>query len=194
MEPLSLTALGGELRTRRSARGLSRATLAQAVGTRPVIIGRWERGEAIPTPEQVRALVEVLELPPSLTADWAAAAERVGLAIGPGGPPAPTQAAARGEWWLPRRRSPARLTAPADERPASAPPVGAHPSYLDDPAEQRRYALRWAVTLVILGALAILLIWSLGELADGWRALIELFRTGPTTSDGASACGLVGVV
>jgi transcriptional regulator with XRE-family HTH domain len=193
MEPLSLTTLGGELRTRRSARGLSRATLAQAVGTRPVIIGRWERGEAIPTPEQVLVLVEVLDLPPSLTGDWAAA-ERVGLAIGPAGPLAPARAAARGEWWLPRRRSLARLTAPADERPASAPPVGAHPSYLDDPAEQRRYALRWAFTLVILGALAILLIWSLGELTDGWRALIELFRTGPTTGDGTSACGLVGVV
>jgi transcriptional regulator with XRE-family HTH domain len=194
MESLSLTALGGELRARRGARGLSRATLAEAVGTRPVIIGRWERGEAIPTPAQVRVLAEVLELPPALAADWAAAVERVGLAIGPGGPPAPAQAAARGESWLSRRRSLARLTAPADERPTSTPPAGTHYSYLDDPAERRRYALRWAVTLVILGALAILLIWSLGELADGWRTLIELFRTGPTAGDGASACGLVGAV
>ena len=61
MEQSSLTALGGELRSRRRARGLNRATLAQAAGTRPVIIGRWERGEGVPTPAQVRVLADVLE-------------------------------------------------------------------------------------------------------------------------------------
>jgi len=192
MEPLSLTALGGELHGRRSARGMSRATLAHAVGVRPVIIGRWERGEGIPTPGQVRALAGLLELPPALAADWEAAAERAGLVAGAHEPGAPAQASARREWWLPWRRNLARLAARAGERPADAGPDGACGSYLDDPAERQRYTLRWAVTLVILGALAILLVWALGELADGWRALIDLFRSGPGTGGEASAFGLLG--
>ncbi|MBP1632081.1 MAG: Helix-turn-helix domain [Acidobacteria bacterium] len=191
METLSPTALGGELRSRRSARGLSRAAVAHAVGARPVIIGRWERGEGAPTPGQVRALADLLELPPDLAAHWEAAAERAGPVTGADEPGAPAQASGRREWWLPRRRSPARLAARAGERPADAGPDGAYRSYLDDPAEQRRYTLRWAVTLVVLGALAILLIWALGELADGWRALIDLFRAGTSTGDGASALRLI---
>jgi len=192
MEQSSLTALGGELRARRRARGLNRATLAQAAGTRPVIIGRWERGEGVPTPAQVRVLADVLELPPSLSADWEAAAERAGLAAGAEGSTGTGRAAGRREWWLPWRQGLARLVAAGGDRSSDTDPAGADRSYLDDPAERRRYTLRWAVTLVILGALAILLVWALGELADGWSALIDLFRSGPTTGAGASAFGLLG--
>lgn len=188
MEQLDLTVLGGELRAWRQARGLNRATLAQAVGTRPVIIGRWERGEGTPTPAQVRVLADVLELPSSLAADWEAAAERVGSAAGAGGAPS----MGRGEWWLPWRQSLARLAGPGGEQPLDTDPTGDPPSYLDNPAERRRYTIRWAVTLAILGALAILLVWALGELADGWRALLDLFRSGPATGGGTSAFGLLG--
>jgi len=65
---------------------------------------------------------------------------------------------------------------------------------LDDPVEQRRYALRWALTLLALGALAIGLIWALGELQEGWSAFLDLFRGGPpgTTSTRALPWLLVG--
>ena len=184
MEPLSLTALGGELRGRRSARGLSRTTVAHAVGVRPVIIGRWSGVRGSPPRGRCESWRICSGLPPALAADWEAAAERAGLVTGAAEPGAPAQASVRREWWLPWRRNLARLAARAGERPADAGPDGAYGSYLDDPAEQRRYTLRWAVTLVILGALAILLIWALGELAEGWRGLIDLFRAGPPTVTG----------
>jgi transcriptional regulator with XRE-family HTH domain len=190
----SLAALGGELRARRNARGLTRAALAQAAGTRPVIIGRWERGEGAPTREQLQMLAEVLELPPALAAGWEAAAERAGLSAEAGGPPGPAQAAARREWWLPGRRAAVAPAMPANGGRPGKRGGGADWSYLDDPAEQRRYALRWAVSMVILGALAVCLIWALGELADGWRALIELFRSGPPAGGPAAALGLAGII
>jgi transcriptional regulator with XRE-family HTH domain len=194
MEPVSLAAMGGELRARRRARGLTRATLAEAVGARPVIIGRWERGEGIPTPEQARGLAEALELPPTVAADWESVAERAGLMLGGEAQPRPTWARARRDWWRPGRRGAGLPTSPADERARNALPAAAYHSYLDDPAEQRRYTLRWALTLVILAALAVCLVWALVELAQGWRALVELFRTGPPTGNPAGAFGLVGAV
>jgi len=189
MDPATLAAMGSELRARRRARELTRAALAEAVGTRPVILGRWERGEAVPTAEQAQGLAEVLDLPSGVAADWAALAEQAGGGAGEG--------PGRG-WRLPGRRAAGGRPAPADQSAPGAPPasprVAAYHSYLDDPAEQRRYILRWALTLVILGALAVWLIWALGELAEGWRGLVELFRTVPPSGDPAGAFGLVGAV
>ncbi len=186
--------MGSGLRARRRALGLTRATLAEAVGARPVIIGRWERGEGIPTPEQARALAEALELLPAVAADWEAVAERAGLMRGRELRPGPAWARAGRDRWLLGRRGAAPPASPAGEPASGAPPAGAYHSYLDDPAEQRRYLLRWALTLVILGALAVWLIWALGELAEGWGGLVELFRTVPPSGDPAGAFGLVGAV
>jgi len=193
METPSLAALGAELRARRSARGLTCAALAQAVGTRPVIIGRWERGEGAPTREQVQVLADVLELPPALAARWEAATERAGPSAETDGPPGPAQATARREWWLPGRAAVPPAMPAAGGRPGTRAGAAGW-SYLDDPAEQRRYALRWALTLVILGVLAVCLLWALGELADGWRAVIELFRSGPPAGGLAAALGPAGIV
>jgi transcriptional regulator with XRE-family HTH domain len=191
MDRVTLAAMGGELRARRQAREITRAALAEAVGSRPVIIGRWERGEAVPTAEQARALVRVLELDPREAADWEAAAQSVALA----GP----EPVAEARWAGPRRRLAARwkvaVSSLGGRRPVEEPggqaPDAAGRSYLDDPAEQRRYARRWALTLAILAALAVALIWALGELADGWRALVELFRSGPATDGPAGALRLL---
>jgi hypothetical protein len=68
------------------------------------------------------------------------------------------------------------------------------PSYLDDPVEQRRYALRWALTIVVLGVLAIGLVWALGQLGEGWGALLDLFRSHPATGGMTNAAGLLGAV
>lgn len=180
MDPATLAAMGGELRARRRARGLTHAALAEAVGTRPVILGRWERGEAVPTAGQARSLAEVLDLPSGAAADWAALAEQAGGGVG--------EEPGRG-WRLPGRQAAGGLPLPADQ---GSP--GASSSYLDDPAQRRRYALRWALTLVILGALAVCLIWALGELAGGWQALVDLLRSGPATGDPAGALRLLGGV
>ena len=170
MDPATLAAMGGELRARRRARGVTRAALAQALGTRPVNIGRWERGEAVPGPGQARALAAALDLPPEPAAAWLAASELVGADPGRG-------------WRLPGRDA---VVIPVALGPGPSPGAATEPppaSYLDEPAERRRYTLRWALTLVILGVLAIALIWALGELGDGWRAVVDLFRDGPPAEE-----------
>ena len=170
MDPATLAAMGGELRALRRARGITRAAMAQALGTRPVINGRWERPEAVPTPGQVRVLAGMVDLPAAEAAAWLFAAEGAAAGVGEG-------------WRLPGRD---RAGWPAAAGPAASPGPGPDPispSYLDDPAERRRYLLRWALTLVLLGALAIALIWALGEMGDGWRALVDLFRDGPPAEE-----------
>jgi transcriptional regulator with XRE-family HTH domain len=189
MEQLDLVAMGGELRTRRRARGISRTVLAEAIGSRPVIIGRWERGEGVPTPEQAQALIRALALDSGAAVDWEAAALAGALSGGEG--------RSGGEAARPRGRRWAGGWAAAGSRLWGGRSTGASPdralsSYLDDPAEQRRYVRRWVLTLAILGALAIALIWAFGELADGWRALVELFRSGPAPGEPAGALHLLG--
>jgi len=177
MDPVTLVAMGGELCTRRRARGVTRAALAQALGTRPVIIGRWERGEAVPGPGQAQALAAALELPPEAAAGWLAAAEQAAAEPGRG-------------WRLPGRDA---IGVTAAVGSGTSPGVAAESfpaSYLDDPAERRRYTLRWALTLGILGALALALIWALGELGDGWRAVVDLLRGGPPAEELPGAWGL----
>lgn len=191
---MSLAVLGRDLRSRRRALGLTQAALAEAVGTRPVMVGRWERGEALPSRDEVIRLAEVLDLDPAVAAGWSAVALRPATALDrdiPGPAPDDTDAPA-----TPRRRShPPRLprlagllgalrregTPPASDYgdnavfPTPGPRLPGE-SYLDDPAEQRRYTLRWALTLLVLGALAIGLVWALGELQEGWSAFLDLFR------------------
>jgi transcriptional regulator with XRE-family HTH domain len=59
-----------EARRRRIELGLSQARLASSLGVSTTQIGRWERGEAVPTPAQLRALAEVLDLTPSDIDSW----------------------------------------------------------------------------------------------------------------------------
>lgn len=170
--------MGGELRACRRARGIPRAAVARALATRPVIIGRWERGEAVPNPDQARALAALLDLPAEAAAAWLSAAEQA-------------EAEADRGWRLPGRGS-----AWSPSSGASVPFPGSDPepiprSYLDDRGERRRYALRWALTLVILGALAIGLIWALGELGSGWRAVVDLWHDDPRVDDLTGAWGLL---
>jgi transcriptional regulator with XRE-family HTH domain len=187
---LTLATLGGELRARREAAGLTRAGLAGAAGTRPVLVGRWERGEALPTPEQVARLAEVLELDPATAADWTARVLPVLPEPLPAGPLPGEAPVARSPWrrlggrllsWWRARRSPGEGPAGEDQ---AGPSAG---SYLGDPVERRRYALRAALTLAALAALAIGLVWALLELREGWGAFLDLFRSRPPGTDAAGA-------
>jgi transcriptional regulator with XRE-family HTH domain len=62
---------GREIRRRRTGLGLSQARVAEAVGVPVLAVGRWERGERTPAPEQLRALAGVLEAGPDEMAVWA---------------------------------------------------------------------------------------------------------------------------
>jgi transcriptional regulator with XRE-family HTH domain len=192
---VSPATIGRELRARRRALGLTQAEVAEAAGTRPVMVGRWERGEALPGLDEVIRLGEILDLDPSVAAGWRAVALR--SAPAPEGPPdaleAPDPSAARSRpRWLAHlsARASAWRSRPVPWRPAPGPrPPGE--SYLDDPVEQRRYAIRWAMTLLVLGALAIGLVWALGELRQGWAAFLDLFRSRPPGSGLTSALALL---
>lgn len=177
------TMMGRDLRARRRAVGLTQVALAEVVGTRPVMVGRWERGEALPTIDEARRLAEVLDLDPAAVAAWGAPA----LPSFPDAAPAPPpeEAAAPARRWLPlwvaRLKAawaarPLRRTEEEKARLQERPPGE---SYLDDPVEQRRYALRWAVTLLLLGVLAVGLVWALMELRESWGAFLDLFRGRP---------------
>jgi transcriptional regulator with XRE-family HTH domain len=204
---VDLTEMGRALQVRRCDLGLSRAAVAQATGTRPVVVGRWERGELAPTLEEAERLAAVLRLDPSVTEAWAA----------PSSPPvtheAPPSPPRRFLGFFPRRPTASADAASAAGRRSSvlrglvpwtgrtvlvAPPPVHPPSYLDEPAERRRYAVRWAVTLLILGALAILLVWAVGQLLGTWGSFLDMFRaprhTGPYSNALASmvAAGLPG--
>lgn len=181
---MTLAMMGRDLRARRRALGLTQVALAEAVGTRPVMVGRWERGEALPTMEEARRLAEVLDLDPSAAAGWSALAVSSSPDPAPAPPPV-DEAPAPARRYLPRRLAqlraawaarPLRQTEEERARSRERPPGE---SYLDDPGEQRRYALRWAATLLLLGVLAIGLVWALMELLGSWGAFLDLFRGRP---------------
>lgn len=185
---MTLAMMGRDLRARRRAAGLTQVALAEAVGARPVMVGRWERGEALPTRDEALRLAEVLNLDPSVAAGWSALAVSSSPDPVPAPPPveeAPIQARRALPRWLTRLSAvwaarPLRRT--EEERALSRErPPGE--SYLDDPGEQRRYTLRWALTLLVLGALAIGLVWAMMELREGWGAFLDLFR-GPRPGTG----------
>lgn len=191
--------MGRDLRARRRALGLTQVALAEAVGTRPVIVGRWERGEALPTMDEARRLAEVLDLDPATAIEWGMPALAPSHDAVPTPPPEEAGAAPARSWpslWLARLKAawaarPLRRTEEEKARLRERPPGE---SYLDDPAEQRRYAIRWALTLLLLGVLAAGLVWALAELWEGWGAFFDLFRGRPpgTSSTSALAPLLVG--
>ncbi|MCB2224615.1 MAG: helix-turn-helix domain-containing protein [Actinobacteria bacterium] len=65
------------MRQRRRELGLSQTRVAHALGVSPLLVGRWERGEADPDPLQMRALADALEMAPAAADEWAAAAAPV---------------------------------------------------------------------------------------------------------------------
>jgi len=191
--------MGRDLRARRRDLGLTQVALAEAVGARPVMVGRWERGEALPTMDEARRLAEVLDLDPSAAAGWSALAVSSPPEPVPAPPPVEeAPLAARGA--LSRRLAQlkaawaARPLAQTEEERAPSRERPPGESYLDDPGEQRRYAVRWVVTLVVLGVLAIGLVWALMELRGSLSSFLDLFRgrspgTGVTRALGSFFAG-----
>ena len=227
--------MGSDLRARRRARGMTQARLADTVGVRPLVLGRWERGEAAPTRDQIRLLVEILDVNSATATSWAESAGRtdrpepstvvrIVQALGGSDPwgdlPSPivtTPQKDRRRWPFSfgrrsaggaedsiRSAAPPRsvgVTKPAPHpRLTSQPDGDARPPpvrrvtetpYMDDPEQQRVYTVRSALTLVVLGALALALVWAVGELSDGWGAFLDLFRGGDLAGDPTDALGLI---
>ncbi len=92
----SSTELARTLRERRRALGLTRTRLADRSGIPAVDLGRWERGEAVPNPDQIGLLADAVGLDDEETQAWLDAAITVDLTdpeiavelIEPSGPPA----------------------------------------------------------------------------------------------------------
>jgi len=73
--------LGRTTRRRRLELGVSQSRIADAIGVSPLQVGRWERGEDLPEPTQMRALAEALELEPDAAETWLAVAESHVLSV-----------------------------------------------------------------------------------------------------------------
>ncbi|MEE9205748.1 MAG: helix-turn-helix domain-containing protein [Acidimicrobiia bacterium] len=75
----SSTELARTLRERRRALGLTRTRLADRSGIPAVDLGRWERGEAVPNPDQIALLADAVGLDDEETQAWLDAAITVDL-------------------------------------------------------------------------------------------------------------------
>lgn len=71
--------VGARIRAAREAKKLSQAQLAERVARTRVAVSAWERGEAIPRPEVVKRLAEVLDIPPEAMNPFYEATEGVEL-------------------------------------------------------------------------------------------------------------------
>ncbi|MCJ7726732.1 MAG: helix-turn-helix transcriptional regulator [Acidimicrobiia bacterium] len=62
--------LGRSARRRRLELGVSQSRIAEVVGVSPMHLGRWERGDDVPSPSQMRALAAALEMGPDTAETW----------------------------------------------------------------------------------------------------------------------------
>ncbi len=193
---------GLDLKVYRTARGLSQAALAAAVGVRPLVVARWERGESVPTDAQVEGLAQALDVEPLEVSRWFEGVARgAGVATPSGGDSsgrgadpwtsrASPDRSGRGGFLRSRLRM-LRIRPPSGPGGAWAFPSRSSRrvvrSYLNDPVERRRYALRLAATILVMLALMLALVWALGQLSSAWGSFLDLFRdTEPSTSSQAA--------
>jgi transcriptional regulator with XRE-family HTH domain len=186
-----------DLRALRRASGMSQAALAAAVGVRPLVVGRWERGESAPVGEEAARLAQVLGIDPAEVARWPARVEPWDDPLAP--PPEATVARGADPWGSavsPGRTSRARLRGRLVRPPMRPAGAWAFPtrsarrvvrSYLDDPAERRRYALRLLATVLVMMVMVLVLIWALGQLGGAWGSFLDLFHRGePSPAPGGA--------
>lgn len=76
---LPVTELARALRERRRALGLTRTRLADQTGLTASELARWERAEAIPTPEQITLLAEAVGMDDSEVQAWLEVSARIDL-------------------------------------------------------------------------------------------------------------------
>lgn len=69
------------IRRRRTALGMSQSRVGAALGVSPLQVGRWERGEDVPDPSQVKGLASVLGADDATREAWIDEAERSVLPV-----------------------------------------------------------------------------------------------------------------
>jgi transcriptional regulator with XRE-family HTH domain len=185
------------LRERRFELGWTQARLAAAMGVQPSDVTRWERGDSLPPAATIRKAARVLDVAPEIARAWL---EEVGAAPQRAIPEISVRLVtdeqpadpflALGAATRPSRPVASSPTAPIAPRvreagtgvvfPSYAPPV----VYSSDPLPPRgtRPSLgRVARTAAVLGALAGVLWWAMGQLGSGLAALFDLFGGPPDT-------------
>ena len=61
---------GRRVRETRRARGITQSTLADNLGISPNLLGAWERGDAVPSPAALDALIDALDVDPAEADIW----------------------------------------------------------------------------------------------------------------------------
>jgi transcriptional regulator with XRE-family HTH domain len=200
---------GQILREARLERHLSMGQLAAAVDRSTASVRRWERDDGVPTPDVVEVLVERLDLDREEveavlgTTGEPSESPVEGVeerAIGFGDPidvvPLADVADAVGaapmpEWWRPPPvRAPAATNAPVTTWATASVPIAVIEQdqnllqVLRDPDKPWLGYIRAALTVVVLGALAWVLLWALPQFLDAFN---EMWDSLWQTEEGVSA-------
>lgn len=196
--------LARTLRERRRALGLTRTRLADRLGLATVDVASWERGEALPNPDQIVVLADAVGLDDDETQAWLDAVVTVDVS-GPevavqivdgdfpsGDPfsrrlkplrskprPAPSRSAGlvSGPDSWPDRDFPA--VSPESQVASYGPAVRVYSAGSGRvyPGEEQIYRLRRIRTTGVLLGLAIVLWWAFGALGEGVGDVFDLFRS-----------------
>lgn len=51
-----------EIKSRRTALGMTQEELAKKMGVSHITVSRWERGEALPSPKNVKAMIDIFNI------------------------------------------------------------------------------------------------------------------------------------
>ena len=51
-----------EIKTRRTALGMTQEDLAEKLGVSHITVSRWERGAALPSPKNVKAMIDIFNI------------------------------------------------------------------------------------------------------------------------------------
>ena len=51
-----------EIKTRRTALGMTQEDLAEKLGVSHITVSRWERGDSLPSPKNVKAMIDIFNI------------------------------------------------------------------------------------------------------------------------------------
>lgn len=51
-----------EIKTRRTALGMTQEDLAEKLGVSHITVSRWERGDALPSPKNVKGMIDIFNI------------------------------------------------------------------------------------------------------------------------------------
>ena len=67
-----------EIKSRRTALGMTQEELAKKMGVSHITVSRWERGETLPSPKNVKAMIDIFNIVDGQAFFWKLISYQVG--------------------------------------------------------------------------------------------------------------------